>query len=161
MNNFKEVYKKANDEIHGDINILKRPKKHSHIKPFVASAVAAAICITAVGILPGITGDVTPEQNADNTPATVSLLPAENEKARNTPVYFEDAHINVLKCVEISGESLKVEDSEENITTYKITPETVILNASLENTDISEISKGTLLTVETDEKGNAVKIILK
>ncbi len=159
MNNFKEVYKKANDEIHGDMTILQRPKKHNTIKPLFASVVAAAICITAVGILPGITGDVTPEQNEDFTPAIVSELPVEKEKARNMPVYFEDAYINTFKCVEITGESLTVDDAKGNETTYKITTETEVLNALLENIDISQVTKGDFLTVEADESLNAIKII--
>lgn len=159
MNNFKEVYKKANDEILGDKSILQRPKKHINIKPFLASAVAAAICITAVGILPGITGDVTNEQTDDISPTVVSELPV--EKARNMPAYFVEDNVNTLECVEVSGEILTVEDAEKNIITYKITPKTDVFDAFSQKISLSEIKKGDFLTVEADENYNALKIILK
>ena len=150
MNNFKENYKKANDDIFGDKTILQRPKKHIGIKPYLASVVAAAICITAVGILPGIVGDDMPEQNHDVAPAAYEF-PGKN--ARNVPV-----HENTLKCVAISGESLTAEDAEGNIITYKITTETAVLNVFSESVNVSEIAEGDFLIVDADEKNIAIKI---
>jgi len=89
--NFKEKYRAANDEIHGDRSILAgitdaKPKKIIYFKPVLGAAVAAVVCVVAIALYPYI--GVKPSADKE-TPTKVSpdiFVDSEQTEGMTVPI---------------------------------------------------------------------------
>ncbi len=110
--NFKDAYKAANNEIHGDKNILagittSKPKKAIYFKPAIGVAVAAAVCLVTVIVYPYI-------------------MPSPEQTSHDHTGYFEDIGLNSNQPVGMSTEDDSVADlKQEGLSQKEKQPHTV------------------------------------
>ena len=110
--NFKDAYKAANNEIHGDKSILagittSKPKKVIYFKPAMGVAVAAAVCLVTVIVYPYI-------------------MPSPEQTSHDHTGYFEDIGLNSNQPVGMSTEDDSVADlKQEGLSQNEKQPHTV------------------------------------
>ncbi len=181
--NFKDEYRAANEQIHGDRTILagitEKPKKIIYFKPAVGIGIAAAVCAITLLAYPYIN---LPFGNEDSPIKTDGVfLASEQEKGMPLPENGEEMQSYNLEMRKAAPASVaepafdnckafgtcllfenyvSVYDESGNETKYAITPETVFVNQNDEEISRETAEKGVIECIET-ENMVAVKIIIK
>ena len=96
--NFKDEYRAANEQIHGDRTILaginEKPKKIIYFKPAVGVGIAAAVCAVTLLAYPYIN---LPRGNVESPEENIVFLASEQEQGMSIPTYGEEDSVLTMR----------------------------------------------------------------
>lgn len=150
--NFKDEYRAANEQIHGDRTILagitEKPKKIIYFKPAVGICAAAAVCVAVLLLYPYInlpSGEKEAPVKTDNV-----FLASEQEQGMPIPEITEDEQPPAVMMRKMAPENVTepTSEPEKNVKTHSYTEK----NAAVETENTAENTAEMFFTADVTEE---------